>query len=119
MLYEFLRIATHPRVLRNPWTVSKAWSFVDAMLASPALGMLVETDRHAGVVDQVFREVPHLSGNLLHLRTPLFSCANMESGVSTPEIRISIASLFLKSSIPSRPSAVLPENADFRMTRVR
>jgi toxin-antitoxin system PIN domain toxin len=66
VLYEFLRIATHPRVLRSPWTASKSWSFVDAMLASPALGILVETERHAGLVDQVFREVPQLSGNVLH-----------------------------------------------------
>jgi predicted nucleic acid-binding protein len=66
VLYEFLRIATHPRVLRTPWTATKAWSFVDAMLASPALGILVETDRHSAVVDQVLREVPHLNGNLFH-----------------------------------------------------
>ncbi len=66
VLYEFLRVATHPRVLRAPWTAGDAWSFVDAMLASPALGILVETDRHAAIVDQVLRETPHLSGNLLH-----------------------------------------------------
>lgn len=66
VLYEFLRIATHLRVLGTPWTASKAWSFVDAMLASPALGILVETDRHAAVVDQVLQEIPHLRGNLFH-----------------------------------------------------
>jgi len=66
VLYEFLRIATHPRVLRAPWTARKAWNSVDAMLASPVIGVLAETDRHAGVADQVFRDIPHLSGNLLH-----------------------------------------------------
>lgn len=66
VLYEFLRVITHPRVLRTPWTASRAWSFVDALLASPALGVLVETDRHGGVAEQVFQETPHLTGNLLH-----------------------------------------------------
>lgn len=66
VVYEFLRIVTHPRVLRMPWTSSKAWSFVDAMLGSAALSLLVETDRHAAVVAQVLREVPQLGGNLMH-----------------------------------------------------
>lgn len=66
VLYEYLRITTHPRVLRRPWPVEEAWRFVDAILASPALGILVETERHAGVADQVLREIPHLAGNLLH-----------------------------------------------------
>lgn len=66
ILYEFLRITTHPRVLRRPWSASQAWAFLDAVLASPALGILTETDRHAAVAEQVFRELPHLAGNLLH-----------------------------------------------------
>lgn len=66
VVYEFLRIVTHPRVLRIPWTSTNAWSFVDAMLGSTALSLLVETDRHAAVVAQVLREVPQLGGNLMH-----------------------------------------------------
>jgi toxin-antitoxin system PIN domain toxin len=66
VLYEFLRVSTHPRVLRMPWSANKAWSFVEAMLGSTALSLLVETDRHAAVVEQVLREVPHLGGNVIH-----------------------------------------------------
>jgi toxin-antitoxin system PIN domain toxin len=66
ILYEFLRVITHPRVLRNPWTLGQAWNFVDSILASPGLGVLVETERHAAVADQVLRDLPHLQGNLLH-----------------------------------------------------
>jgi toxin-antitoxin system PIN domain toxin len=66
IVYEFLRVTTHPRVLRNPWSANKAWEFVDAVLASPALGILVETDRHGAVVDEVVQETPHLAGNLIH-----------------------------------------------------
>lgn len=66
VLYEFLRVVTHPRVLRNPWSVGKAWEFVDSLLASTALAVLVETDRHAVIVEQVIREVPRIGGNIVH-----------------------------------------------------
>jgi toxin-antitoxin system PIN domain toxin len=64
ILYEFLRVATHPRVMRRPWNAQGAWSFVTALLASPGLGVLVPTHRHAEVAPQVVAELPRLSGNL-------------------------------------------------------
>ena len=66
ILYEFLRVITHPRVLRRPWSAAAAWDFVTALLASPALGILVATPRHADVANEVIRELPHLAGNLMH-----------------------------------------------------
>jgi toxin-antitoxin system PIN domain toxin len=66
ILFEFLRVATHRRALRRPWSVSTAWEFVTALLASPGLGILVPTPRHAGVAAEVFSELPHLAGNILH-----------------------------------------------------
>lgn len=66
ILYEFLRVSTHPKVFRKPWTITHAWTFLEAILASPGLGLLLETDRHRAVAEQVVREVPQLSGNLLH-----------------------------------------------------
>jgi uncharacterized protein len=66
VLYEFLRVTTHRRVLRRPWTASAAWNFVTALLASPGLAILVATDRHASIAAQVIAELPHLSGNLMH-----------------------------------------------------
>jgi uncharacterized protein len=66
ILYEFLRVTTHPRVMRRPWNLSDAWTFVTALLASPGLDLLVPTPRHAEVAGQVIAELPHLSGNLLH-----------------------------------------------------
>lgn len=64
--YEFLRVTTHPRVMRRPWSVSAAWKFITAVLASPGLTVLVPTQRHAEVASQVIAELPHLAGNLLH-----------------------------------------------------
>ena len=66
ILYEFLRVTTHPRVLRRPWRASSAWEFVAALLASPGLGILVPTLRHADVANQVISEMPHLAGNIVH-----------------------------------------------------
>jgi toxin-antitoxin system PIN domain toxin len=66
VLYEFLRVSTHPRVFRSPWSAAHAWSFVEAVLDSPALGILIATNRHPAVAAAVMNEVPHLSGNLMH-----------------------------------------------------
>jgi uncharacterized protein len=66
ILYEFLRVATHPRVMRRPWSARAAWAFVTALLASPGLAVLVATQRHADVAGDVLDELPHLAGNLLH-----------------------------------------------------
>lgn len=66
ILYEFLRVTTHPRVMRRPWSAPAAWGFVKALLASPGLGVLTPTQRHAEVAEQVIGEVPYLAGNLLH-----------------------------------------------------
>lgn len=64
--YEFLRVVTHARVLRQPWTVAEAWQFLTAVRAAPGLSMLVATQRHAGVLEEVIAELPDLAGNLLH-----------------------------------------------------
>lgn len=66
IIYEFLRVTTHPRVLRRPWTATAAWEFVTALLDSPGLGVLVPTERHAAVAGDVFAALPHIGGNLFH-----------------------------------------------------
>ncbi|MGE0472447.1 MAG: hypothetical protein AB7P17_02295 [Nitrospirales bacterium] len=66
ILYGFLRVTTHPRVLKLPWTASQARQFVEANITSPALGVLVETDSHAAIDQEVLHDVPQLQGNLLH-----------------------------------------------------
>jgi toxin-antitoxin system PIN domain toxin len=66
IVYEFLRVSTHPRVFRHPMTVAEAWAFIAAVLASPALTLLVPGRHHAAVADRTFREIPDIRGNLLH-----------------------------------------------------
>jgi toxin-antitoxin system PIN domain toxin len=66
IVYEFMRVTTHPRVMRQPWSASQAWMFVEALLSSPGLGVLAQTERHANVARQVVSELPYLSGNRMH-----------------------------------------------------
>jgi toxin-antitoxin system PIN domain toxin len=66
IIYEFLRVTTHPRILRRPFSISAAWDFVSALLDSPGLAILVPTERHADVASEVFLELPELAGNILH-----------------------------------------------------
>ena len=66
ILYEFMRVTTHARVVRRPWSAREAWEFIAGLLASPGLGVLVPTQRHAQVAAQVLTEIPHLSGNVFH-----------------------------------------------------
>lgn len=66
IVYEFLRISTHPRVFRTPWPVHRAWEFIAALLASPGLAVLAPTGRHADVAAEVIAELPFLAGNLMH-----------------------------------------------------
>lgn len=61
-----MRVTTHPRVLARPFSTHEAWSFLQSVLASPGVGLLVPTERHAGVLTQLIDRVPQLTGNLVH-----------------------------------------------------
>ncbi len=65
IVYEFLRVVTHPRVLSRPFAHEQAWAFIHSVFASPRLGVLAETDRHRHVAAEVFAEVPGITGNLV------------------------------------------------------
>ncbi len=45
--------------------MTDAWDFVGALLASPSLQVLVETDRHAAIAQEVLKELPNIRGNLV------------------------------------------------------
>ena len=65
ILYGFLRITTHPRVMPKAWDTTHAWQFVEALIASPGLNILTETERHAEAAREVLREAPQFAGNLI------------------------------------------------------
>jgi toxin-antitoxin system PIN domain toxin len=65
IIYEFLRVSTHPRVFPKPLSLENAWAFLDAALASPAAEVLQETERHGTLLKEMAAEVPGLRGNLV------------------------------------------------------
>ncbi len=65
IVYEFLRVSTHPNVFRKPFKLTDAWAFIRATLASPSLIPLIPTERHQTVASEVFNEIPDIRGNLL------------------------------------------------------
>ena len=66
IVYEFLRVTTHNRVFTQPWSLTRAWSFVEVLAEGGRLGFLVQTRRHREIATRTFSEIPHLRGNLLH-----------------------------------------------------
>lgn len=83
IIYEFLRASTHPRVFSVPIALAQARAWIADLLAGRTDAVLVATDRHAGVLEQVVASHPRLRGNPvhdLHIATLM-----MEHGVS--EIR--------------------------------
>jgi toxin-antitoxin system PIN domain toxin len=65
IVYEFLRVATHPNVFRKPFAIEGAWAFLEAVLAAPNADLLVETERHQQVAGEVFAEIHNIKGNLV------------------------------------------------------
>ena len=64
--YEFLRVVTHSRVFKKPWSATESWRFIDALLRADSFSTLVPTGRHAGLLAQTLRECPDVRGNLVH-----------------------------------------------------
>lgn len=64
--YEFLRVSTHPRVLRRPWRPGESWRFIEVLLQSPSFSLLTASARHAAVLSQTLSELADVRGNLFH-----------------------------------------------------
>ena len=66
IVYEFLRVATHPRVFRHPLRVEQAWRYIESLLDSSSLSVLAEGERHREMLARILKELPEISGNVLH-----------------------------------------------------
>lgn len=66
IVYEFLRVATHPRVYARPWSAGEAHGFLDAAMNAPSARLLTPSERHADVLAQCLAELPETRGNLVH-----------------------------------------------------
>ena len=66
ILYEFLRVATHPRVFRRPLRLAEAWTFLESLLDCGSLTVLSAGERHREILAPILEEFPELSGNVMH-----------------------------------------------------
>jgi uncharacterized protein len=66
IVYEFLRVVTHPRVFRKPLSARRAMEFLDPILGSDLVEALSPTDRHEALVRQTISELGKPSGHLFH-----------------------------------------------------
>ena len=63
IIYEFLRVATHPRVFPQPLRASEGVSFLDALLSVSNFRVLGATERHWGCLRTLVAELGEPSGN--------------------------------------------------------
>jgi toxin-antitoxin system PIN domain toxin len=66
ILYEWLRVVTHPRVFSNPLSPEAARNFVIELTSDPRIDVLVETPRHSNFFALALDEAPNIRGNLYH-----------------------------------------------------
>lgn len=66
IVYEFLRVATHPRVFASPITLAEGYAWVAALIAGRRDALLVPTDRHAAVLNQIAEQHGRVRGNMVH-----------------------------------------------------
>ena len=64
ILYEFLRVSTHPRVFPSPLTSAEALEFVSPLIRAGNVHVLDPTDDHWLVLEEVLRSLSHPNGNL-------------------------------------------------------
>jgi uncharacterized protein len=66
IVYEFLRVTTHPRVFRRPLSAEQALQFLGPVLASDVVSVIGPTPRHETLLRETIRETGRPSGNLFH-----------------------------------------------------
>lgn len=66
IVYEFLRVATHPRVFPSPLDLETAWTFISEIGNQPGGLMLTETVDHSENLSRCIGDAPRIQGNLLH-----------------------------------------------------
>lgn len=64
ILYEFLRVATHPKVFVRPLAWPDALGFLRPLVGAPNVAVLCAGDRHWELLDGVLGSLTHPSGNL-------------------------------------------------------
>ena len=63
VVLAFLRITTHPKIVRLPLRPEQALSYIDAWLAQPYVKLIAPTERHWPILRNLFK-LTGMAGNL-------------------------------------------------------
>lgn len=66
ILYEWLRVVTHPAVFPRPLDPARARQYIRRLVGEPRVEVLLETPRHLEVLEEVLADAPPLRGNRYH-----------------------------------------------------
>jgi hypothetical protein len=66
IVYEFLRVVTHPRIFRRPLTAGQALAFLEPILGADVVTVLAPTARHEALLWSTVREFGTPAGNVFH-----------------------------------------------------
>lgn len=66
VVYEYIRITTHPRVHARPLSFSRALGDLQPYLAHPRCHVLVHTPQHGQILEAIATEIPQARGNFVH-----------------------------------------------------
>ena len=64
ILYEFLRVATHPRVFAKPLEARQAMAFLQPVWSAPSFSLLTAGAEHARLLSEELERLSHPAGNL-------------------------------------------------------
>lgn len=64
ILYEFLRVSTHPRVFERPLTWKESLRFIRPFLLSHQFHILIAGEDHWTMLEKILAELTRPSGNL-------------------------------------------------------
>ena len=66
IIYEFGRVATHPRVFEKPLTFVQVSDFVHEWVSSDSCSVISESDDHLEILSELQDRVGRLAGNIVH-----------------------------------------------------
>lgn len=66
IVYEFLRVSTHPKVFPSPLALGRAREWIAVLLSCPSAGLLLPTERHMAVLEELSSRHPWLRGSVIH-----------------------------------------------------
>lgn len=66
VVYEYVRITTHPSIHKTPLTIAQALADMGPYLAAERAHVLTHTKQHAPILEAVAGMVPTARGNFIH-----------------------------------------------------